>query len=70
MPSMACHHTLLQYQYETSSQLTREIADEIKNTLKELDLDRYKFVVQARLSHDVVCAVCAVCACSVTLPPF
>ncbi|KAI9006161.1 Tctex-1 family-domain-containing protein [Gaertneriomyces semiglobifer] len=33
------------YQAETCPQLTRDIADEIKNRLKELDLPRYKYVV-------------------------
>ena len=46
-------HTLLpplccRYNPELTAQWTREIADEIKNKLKnELDLPRYKFVVQA-----------------------
>lgn len=33
------------YQSETCSTFTKEIADEIKNKLKELDLPRYKYVV-------------------------
>ncbi|KAI9208817.1 flagellar inner arm dynein light chain [Polychytrium aggregatum] len=33
------------YHPDSCSQLSREIADEIKNKLKELDLSRYKFVV-------------------------
>ncbi|KAJ3052061.1 Tctex1 domain-containing protein 2 [Rhizophlyctis rosea] len=33
------------YHPDTCSQWTREIADEIKNRLKELELQRYKFVV-------------------------
>ncbi|KAJ3312672.1 Tctex1 domain-containing protein 2 [Boothiomyces sp. JEL0838] len=33
------------YNPETCSQSSREIADEIKNRLKDMDFDRYKFVV-------------------------
>ncbi|TPX72978.1 hypothetical protein SpCBS45565_g00089 [Spizellomyces sp. 'palustris'] len=33
------------YHPDTCSQWTREIADEIKNRLKELDLPRYKYLV-------------------------
>ncbi|KAI9089815.1 Tctex-1 family-domain-containing protein [Phlyctochytrium arcticum] len=33
------------YHPDTCSQWTREIADEVKNRLKELDLPRYKYIV-------------------------
>eukprot|EP00163_Fabomonas_tropica_P031482 TRINITY_DN7506_c0_g1_i1.p1 TRINITY_DN7506_c0_g1~~TRINITY_DN7506_c0_g1_i1.p1 ORF type:complete len:126 (+),score=14.00 TRINITY_DN7506_c0_g1_i1:245-622(+) len=34
------------YHSENTSNWTREIADELKQKLKDLELDRYKFVVQ------------------------
>ncbi|KAJ3007970.1 Tctex1 domain-containing protein 2 [Thoreauomyces humboldtii] len=33
------------YQADTCTQWTKEIADDIKNRLKELDLPRYKYIV-------------------------
>ncbi|KAI8926425.1 Tctex-1 family-domain-containing protein [Entophlyctis helioformis] len=39
------------YHPDTCSQWTREIADEIKNKLKELDLPRYKYVVHVSMGE-------------------
>jgi len=39
------------YSPETCSSFTKEIADEIKNKLKELDLPRYKYVVNVVLGE-------------------
>ncbi|KAK6095960.1 hypothetical protein MT418_003835 [Batrachochytrium dendrobatidis] len=39
------------YHPDTCSQWTREIADEIKNKLKELDLPRYKYVVHVTMGE-------------------
>jgi len=36
---------------DTTSQWTKEIADEIKGRLKALELDRYKFVVQVTIGE-------------------
>ena len=40
-----------QYQADHSSTWTKEIADEVKNKLKELGLPRYKFMVQVVLGE-------------------
>ncbi|CAM9389471.1 unnamed protein product [Heterosigma akashiwo] len=34
------------YQLEMASQMTKQLADEIKNRLKDLNLPRYKYMVQ------------------------
>eukprot|EP00842_Homolaphlyctis_polyrhiza_P000683 jgi/Hompol1/1615/HPOL_002727-RA len=39
------------YHPDTCSQWTREIADEIKNKLKELDLPRYKYIVHVSMGE-------------------
>eukprot|EP00003_Mantamonas_plastica_P032250 TRINITY_DN869_c0_g1_i2.p2 TRINITY_DN869_c0_g1~~TRINITY_DN869_c0_g1_i2.p2 ORF type:complete len:169 (-),score=55.05 TRINITY_DN869_c0_g1_i2:157-663(-) len=43
--------TGVKYDSDTCTDMTREIADEIKGRLKELDLPRYKFVVQVLIGE-------------------
>eukprot|EP01116_Phalansterium_solitarium_P019463 TRINITY_DN5441_c0_g1_i1.p1 TRINITY_DN5441_c0_g1~~TRINITY_DN5441_c0_g1_i1.p1 ORF type:complete len:136 (-),score=14.56 TRINITY_DN5441_c0_g1_i1:472-879(-) len=59
-------HTKLQgstYHAENTSQWTREIADDIKAKLKELNLERYKFVVQVVIGEQRGEGVRMACRC-------
>eukprot|EP00002_Diphylleia_rotans_P013545 TRINITY_DN2645_c0_g1_i5.p1 TRINITY_DN2645_c0_g1~~TRINITY_DN2645_c0_g1_i5.p1 ORF type:complete len:130 (-),score=26.32 TRINITY_DN2645_c0_g1_i5:153-542(-) len=53
----------LQYHPEHTSQWTREISDEIKTRLKDLQLERYKFVVQVVIGEQRGEGVRMACRC-------
>mmetsp|Transcript_17001 Transcript_17001/g.28071 ORF Transcript_17001/g.28071 Transcript_17001/m.28071 type:complete len:127 (+) Transcript_17001:131-511(+) len=51
------------YNAESVSQWTREISDEIKSRLKEMELDRYKWVVQVVIGEQRGEGVRMACRC-------
>merc|ERR1712167_170137 len=63
------HNTLTErladktYNPENTAQLTKDISDDIKNQLKDLNLPRYKFVVQVVIGEQKGAGVRMGCRC-------